>query len=187
MEGEAMTDDALVSGKAEKLRRRMLSPWAMRAFFLAKLPLALIAGLRISHLGPERCEVRVPFAWRTQNPFRSIYFAALAMAAELSTGAPAMVAAESAPESVAMLIVGLTAEFEKKASDVTTFICEDLDRFDQAILETLESGEGVTAQVATVGYLPDGEVAARFAFTWSFKRRRQGEAAGQALGDGQPA
>ena len=167
-----MSESALDSEKALELRRKMLSPWAMRGFFLAKLPLALVAGLRISRLDGQRCEVKVPFGWRTQNPFRSIYFAALAMAAELSTGAPAMVAAESAPESVAMLIIGLTADFEKKASDVTTFVCDDLDQFQQAIAETLRSGEGVTTEIATVGYLPDGEIAARFTFTWSFKRRR---------------
>ena len=161
------------SAKVEKLRKRMLSPWAMRMFFLAKLPLALMAGLRIRHLDASKCEVSVPFGWRSQNPFRSIYFAALAMAAELSTGAPAMASAESADESVAMLIVGLKADFDKKADGLTTFVCDQVDRFDAAIAETVETGEGVTVDVDTIGYLANGEVAARFTFTWSFKRRRK--------------
>ncbi|HEX3128205.1 MAG TPA: hypothetical protein VH394_12820 [Thermoanaerobaculia bacterium] len=45
---------------AAKLRRRMLSPWMMRGFMLSKLPLALVAGLRVRELDEEHCTVTVP-------------------------------------------------------------------------------------------------------------------------------
>ena len=43
-----------------KLRRRMLNPFLMRGYFLAKLPLALFAGLRLRELTEERCVATVP-------------------------------------------------------------------------------------------------------------------------------
>jgi uncharacterized protein DUF4442 len=157
---------------AAKLRRRMLSPLLMRGFFLAKLPLALIAGLRVRELDAERCVTTVPYGWRTTNPFRSTYFAALSMAAELSTGALAMTAVRLAPRPVSMLITGMNAEFGKKATGLTSFTCEDGAKLSAAVDRTVATGEPVAVEAATVGTAPDGNVVARFTFTWSFKVRQ---------------
>lgn len=158
---------------AEKLRRQMLSPFRMRSFFLAKLPLAWVAGLRVRSLDRQSCTTTVPYGWRTTNPFRSTYFAAQAMAAELSTGALAMLATELAPQPVALLIVGLEATFEKKATGLTAFTCDAGPEIFAAVARTLETGEPATARAETVGRAQDGTVVARFAFTWSFKRREK--------------
>jgi hypothetical protein len=162
------------STPAARLRGRMLNPLLMRGFLLAKLPLALVAGVRVRELTSERCVATVPYGWRSTNPFRSTYFAALAMAAELSTGALAMMAVELASQPVAMLITNLEASFERKATALTAFTCEDGAKASAAVAETVRTGEPATARMETVGRLPDGTVAARFAFTWSFKRRSRG-------------
>ena len=156
-------------GAAAKMRRRMLSPMLMRGFFLAKLPLALIAGLRLRELTPERCVTTVPYGWRTTNPFRSTYFAALSMAAELSTGALAMAAVETAPAPVSMLITGMTATFGKKATGLTSFTCADGAKLSEGVARAVATGEPVTVEALTVGTAPDGAEVARFTFTWSFK------------------
>lgn len=157
---------------AAKLRRRMLNPLLMRGFFLAKLPLALVAGLRLRELTEERCVATVPYGWRSTNPFRSTYFAALSMAAELSTGALAMAAVESAPRPVALLITGLTGSFEKKAVGLTSFTCTDGAKLFAAVERTIATGEPAAVEVPTIGTAPDGAVVARFTFTWSFKVRQ---------------
>lgn len=162
---------ATASPAAAVLRRRMLSPLWLRLFMLAKLPLALAAGVRLRELDAERCAASVPYGWRSTNPFRSTYFAALSMAAELSTGALAMYHVRQAPRSVAMLIVGLEARFEKRATTLTTFTCEAGAALAEAIAKTLRDGEPAAARAETVGRASDGTVVARFAFTWSFKRR----------------
>ncbi|HJX26459.1 MAG TPA: DUF4442 domain-containing protein [Thermoanaerobaculia bacterium] len=159
------------SGAFEKRRRQMLNPFLMRLYYLGKLPLAFVAGLRLRELDAGHAVVTVPYGWRTTNPFRSTYFAALSMAAELSTGALAKLATDLAPRPVAMLIVGLTASFEKKATATTTFTCAEGDKVAAAIARTVETGEPATAEVETIGRSPDGTVVARFTFTWSFKAR----------------
>lgn len=168
---EPLTAPASTSPAVEKIRSRMLSPFLMRGYMLAKLPLALVAGLRVRELDRDRCVVTVPYGWRTTNPFRSTYFAALSMAAEMSTGAPAMMAAETAPQPVAMLIVGLEASFGKKATATAAFTCEDGGKAFAAVAETLRTGEAATARMETVGRMADGTEVARFTFTWSFKKR----------------
>lgn len=161
----------LDAAQVERFRRRMLNPILIRAFMLAKMPLGLFAGLRIRSVDIDRCETTVPYGWRSTNPFRSIYFAAQSMAAELSTGAIAMLAVELAPQPVAMLITGLESGFSKKATARTTFTCEGGAKIFAAVRETVATGEPATARVETVGRMPDGTEVSRFVFTWSFKKR----------------
>ncbi len=166
-----MAAEATPVGSDSKFLRQTRSRSLMRLFFLAKLPLALFAGLRIDEISAARCRVSLPYGWRTTNPFRSIYFAAQAMAAELSTGALAMVAIEASKAPVALLIVGLEATFEKKAGARVTFTCEAGPAIAEAVARAIETGEPQTVRAETIGLLPDGAVAAHFAFTWSFKKR----------------
>ena len=161
------------SPAARALIRKLTSPLSLRLFFLGKLPLALAAGVRLRSLDGASCTTSVPYGWRSTNPFRSTYFAALAMAAELSTGALGMLAVRLAPEPVALLIVGMTASFEKKATARATFRCDDGEAVFAAVEATLASGEPATVDATTVGTLPDGTVVARFTFRWSFRRRRR--------------
>lgn len=156
---------------AERAAGKLLNPMALRAYFAAKLPLALFAGLRVRDLNADRCVVAVPYGWRTTNPFKSTYFAAQTMAAELSTGALVLLAVQTAPDPVSMLVTSMSATFEKKASETLLFTCDDGPAAFDAVRRTLETGEGVTAEMETVGRLPDGTVAARFTFVWGIKKK----------------
>ncbi len=155
---------------ALRFRRRLQSP-LLGGYFLVKLPLAALAGLSVAHLDGERCEARVPFGWRSQNPFGSIYFAALSMAAELSTAGLALQAAHAAPRSVSALPIALAGSFEKKATRRTRFVCADGPAVFGAVNEALRGGRGTTCITRALGTLDDGTVVARFEITWSFKAR----------------
>lgn len=154
-----------------KLLAEMSSPWKLRLWMMAKLPLAWLAGLRMEELTADRCRISVPYRWLSQNPFRSTYFAALSMAAEMSTGALGLLAVRSAPSSVAVIITGLEGQFLKKATGVTTFTCEAGPAFFAAVEETLRTGQGVTVRAPAIGRAEDGTEISRFTFEWSFKRR----------------
>lgn len=176
MQGNAATLSSPASleidrSRLQKLQKRLTNPFLIRAFLLAKLPLGFVAGLRVHEIDENRCLTTVPYGWRTQNPFRSTYFAAQSMAAELSTGALAMLAVDLAPHSCAMLITDMDAQFGKKATATTTFTCDGGQELFNAVALTCETGEPATAKVETVGRMPDGTEVSRFHFTWSFKKR----------------
>lgn len=164
------TVDATSPG-AKSTQKNLTSKSLLRAYFLAKLPMAAFAGLKVEHLDGEACHVSVPFGWRTQNPFSSIYFAALAMAAELSCAGLALMAARGAPEKVSVLPVHMEGSFEKKATAKVTFVCTDGPALFAAVNRALESGQGESVRASTIGTLPDGTIAARFTFEWSFKKK----------------
>lgn len=166
-----MSAAGLFSPRAERLRRRVLN-WALfKAYLWVRLPLAACSGLRLLLLDESRCVVRLPGGWRTTNPFRSTYFAAQAMAAEMSTGAPASVLIEGGEASVALLVREVHAVFTKKASGATFFTFSDVAGMAAAIARAVASGEGQEFVATSIGTLADGTVVAEFQIHWSFKKR----------------
>lgn len=160
-----------LTASAERFRRRLQHPVLFRLFALAKLPSALFAGVHVICCEPTRCVTAVPYGWRSQNPFRSTYFAAQAMAAELSTGALVLLAAEQSGVAFSTLIVDMHATFGKKATGLATFTCEDGAAVHAAVAEARATGEARTVTMETVGRLADGAEVSRFRFTWSVKAR----------------
>src|SRR5262245_8406893 len=159
------------NAEADALRRRLLKPWNFKAYLWLNLPLAACAGLSLRRLDEAGCTVGLPGGWRTQNPFRSTYFAAQAMAAEMSTGAPAMVLVRAAPASVSMILRGLEAAFTKRIQGPSLFTFDDIAGLAAAVDRAAASGESESYVGRSVGRGPDGEPAAEFRVTWSFKRR----------------
>ncbi len=160
------------SAPVARMLRAFNSPWKMKLFFLWKLPTLLWWGVRIRQAGPDKTEVVIPFSWRTQNPFRSTYFAALAGAGELAGGLMAMIAIEGRAR-VSMLVTNLEASFSKKAVGPIVFTCSQGAAIREAIQGTLETGEGQTLKVLSIGRQEDGAEVCRVELTWSFKARRQ--------------
>lgn len=146
----------------------MRHPVKFRMFMLTKLPAAYFAGLRIVKADATTCVVSVPFKWFTQNPFGSIYFACLSMAAEMSTGALAMAAIYKRPQKVSMLVVRTEAQFLKKAKGIIKFTCADGATIAAAVEEAIQNGTS-TVTIPSEGLNLEGEKVAHFLFTWSFK------------------
>ena len=163
----ALTD----TPQAAAFRRQVLSPTKLRLFMLQKLPMAWLAGLRLSQLTPEEATVTVRFKYLTKNPFRSIYFACLAMAAELASGIQAMMHVQ-AGNAVSMLVTKMEADFTKKAVGIIAFTSPDGPGIAQAIAESRATGEGRTLVCTSTGVDEAGDVVAVFRITWSFRAKK---------------
>ncbi|TVR76299.1 MAG: DUF4442 domain-containing protein [Chitinophagaceae bacterium] len=163
----------LLETEREKLRKRLKNNFLLKFFFLAKLPLALLTGLRVKTLNKETGEVTIPYKYLNKNPFKSTYFAALAMAAEMSTGIMVLIALHKCKPSVSMLVVDLRCKFVKKATTKVTFTCNEGNNIKEAVLKTLDSGESVELIQQTTGRDLDGNVVAEFEITWSFRARKK--------------
>lgn len=158
--------------KREKLRKQLLNPILQRLFLLIKLPAAFFMGVRIESINERSVCVSVPYGWRSQNPFRSIYFAAQAAAAEMSTGVPAIMAIQS-EQKISMLITDMQATYVKKANRKVLFTCDEVERVIKEIDQMLIDQEPRTITMNSVGIQKDSKgeeaVVSTFAFTWSFK------------------
>lgn len=160
-----------LNARSEAVRRRLLRPWNFRLYLWARLPLAACAGLSLRRLDEAGCTVALPGGWRTQNPFRSMYFAAQSMAAEMSTGAPAMMLAEGASASVSMLVREVRGVFTRRIQGEAEFTFEDLAGMRETVDRAVATGESESFVARSVGRNRDGGAASEFEITWSFKRR----------------
>jgi hypothetical protein len=148
-------------------------PLKFRLFLLSKLPSAFFSGVRLREMNENKCMVTVPYKWFSRNPFRSTYFACLAMAGEMSTGALGMAYVYKRKPAVSMLVVSVRAEYQKKATGKTTFICEDGSLFRRMIDEAITTGEARTVTARSIGRNTEGEIVADIVVTWSFKMKKQ--------------
>ncbi|WP_143310639.1 DUF4442 domain-containing protein [Chitinophaga vietnamensis] len=155
----------------QSFRRFALHPFKFSAYLFWKLPAAWLAGVRLQSLDEDTCVTSVPFRWLSQNPFRSTYFACLAMAAELSTGLPSIMYVRGAPKRVSLLVTQLEATFLKKATGITYFTCHELAAIRAAIEKALTTNEPATVTLHVDGKNKDGILIASFAVTWSFKSK----------------
>lgn len=144
-------------------------PFRFRLFLLYKVPVAFLSGLKIKECTHEKCITSVPYKWLTQNPFKSTYFASLAMAAEMSTGALALSNTFKQVPAVSMLVTKMEAKYLKKANSITFFTCEDGLLISDTVDEARKTSEPKVVTVKSVGRNETGELIAEFLVTWSFR------------------
>ncbi len=147
----------------------MKHPLKFRVFLFSKLPSAFFSGVRIKDIDEDKCIVTVPYKWFSQNPFKSTYFACLAMAAEMTTGLPGLMHIYKRKPAVSMLVVKLEANYFKKAVDITTFTCTDGQAIKDSIENAIATGQAQTITAKSKGVNDAGETVAEFFLTWSFK------------------
>ncbi|MGQ0829869.1 MAG: DUF4442 domain-containing protein [Bacteroidota bacterium] len=152
-----------------KFQKLVNNRFLFRFYLLKSLPLAFIAGIRVKELTKERSVTTVKYGWLTQNPFRSMYFACQAMAAEMSTGLLLINGIYKSIPPVSMLIIQNKAVYHKKAVGKIAFVCSDGKIILEAINKTKSTGESVLIDTTVIGKDESGDTVAEFTFTWSVK------------------
>ena len=145
------------------------TPLKLNIFLFFKLPSAFWSGVRVKSISKEQCVVTVKHRWFNQNPFKSMYFAVQAMAAELTTGALVMMQIKKSGKNVSMLVANNNSNFSKKATGRITFTCNDGHLIEEAIKQTIANGEGQTIWMKSVGVNEKREQVSEMNFEWSIK------------------
>jgi hypothetical protein len=155
----------------EFIKKSFTNNFKFRFSLFKILPMGFLSGMKISKLTEEKCSVTVPYKRKNKNPFRSTFWAVLGMAAEMSSGALLIMYTHKQKPSVAMIIVNCKGNFVKKATDITTFTCNDGQKIKQAIKTAIEKEEPQLIECDMAGVNEAGEEVANFTFTWSVKAR----------------
>lgn len=148
--------------------KRVRNPYKFGLFLWLKLPLAALAGLRITSIDETRAQLRTKCWWLTQNPFKSTFWAVMGMAAEMSSGLLVMM--YNGPKG-SMYVTACKAVFIKRATGRTFYTCNEGDKIRSAI-ETFRTNQVPgTIDCTTVVTNEAGDTIAEFVFTWSVKPR----------------
>lgn len=141
-------------------------------FTFFTLPAAWWCGVRVKHIDNKKAVTTVTHRWVNQNPFKSMFWAVQGMAAELSTGAMVINQIKDSGKNISMLVLNNNGNFSKKATGKITFTCEDGYLIEDAIKRTIETGEGQTIWMKSVGVNKDGVVVSTFNFEWTIKLKK---------------
>lgn len=141
----------------------------LNAFLFFKLPSAFWCGVRLKEITANSCTATVKENLINKNPFHSIYFAVLAMGAELTTGALVLQEIKDSKRSISMLVLNSKASFFKKANGTIHFTCNNVGNVSEAIQKTIATGEGQTVWLKSIGTNKQGIVVAEMDFEWSIK------------------
>ena len=144
-----------------------LKPRQFNFFTFFKLPSAWFCGVRVKSIDEESCVVTVKHRWINQNPFNSMLWAVQGMAAELTTGALVMGYIKESGKNISMLVANNNATFTKKATGRITFVCSDGEAVAAAIKKSVETGEGQTVWMKSIGTNQDGVQVSCFNFEWT--------------------
>ena len=163
------------TAKTERFIKKFMNPLNQWLFLFLKLPAAWYMGVKVKVLNTEKAVVTVPYSWRSQNPFKSTYFAAQAAAAEMSTGILCSLAIYDRGK-ISMLITDMRAEYIKKVNKKASFVCEMGPEVFEMVQRAIDSGEGQTLTMESIGTMPDEKgnpvVVSKFYFTWSVKAKQ---------------
>ncbi len=148
------------------------TPKHINRFLFFKLPSAWISGIRVKSIDDQQAVVTAKHKWINQNPFNSMYFAVLAMGAELSTGILVMKKIQDTGKNISMLVTGTQGEFTKKAKGRIRFICDEGKAIDAYIQKALETGEGVQFDLTSKAYDEANDLVCTFKFRWNIKQKK---------------
>ena len=146
-----------------------LTPKKLNTYTIFKLPASYFCGVRTKFIDASKCIVTVKHRWINQNPFNSMFWAVQGMAAEFSTGALMISKIQESGQRISMLVTSNKAIFTKKATGRITFACNDGSLIDSAIARAIETGEGQTIWMQSIGVNEAGVAVSTFDFEWSIK------------------
>jgi hypothetical protein len=149
-----------------------ITPGKINTFMLFKLPLAYFGGVRVKILSNDKAVVKIKHKWINQNPFKSMFWAAQGMAAEMSTGVLVMQEIEKSKRKVSMLVTHQESDFFKKATGSILFTCKGGNEIRDAIEESIKTGEGQVIVLTSEGKNKEGVIVSIFQFHWSLRVKK---------------
>ncbi len=167
---QARWDEAGTSWKAKALSKVLRTRPVFQSAMWAQMPLLAMAGPRFREVSAERCELVLPFGWRTKNIFGTMYFGASLMAAEATTGG-LVLCRGAAADDISYIVTGVSADFVDKAQSEVTFRCEQGQEVAQAFEEARRRSDRFEREFQVVGEREDGVQTAQVTVRWSFRGR----------------
>jgi hypothetical protein len=152
----------------QKLVKNFTSPWKFRLWMIKSLPMGLLSGMYIQSLDEDTCVVVLKERWWIRNPFGSVFWAVMGMAAELSSGA--LVFAHAKGKNVKFILVGVEGEFFKKVKGKSYYFCQTGSEVLRSI-EQIENPNDTSVVILPVTARDEaGQLLAEFKFRWQLKK-----------------
>jgi len=140
-------------------------------FLFFQLPSAFFCGVRLKYLDSLKSIVSINHSWFNKNPFKSIFWAAQGMAAELTTGSLIKNVIKESGLNVSYLVVENKSSFYKKATGKIIFECNQGKELQDLFNSFNQDNDNAIIELKSVGVDSNNVKVSEFSFTWSLKVR----------------
>lgn len=151
----------------QHLANAFTNRWKLRLWMLRHLPMGMLTGMRIQSVTEEGCVVVLKERWWIRNPFGSVFWAVMGMAAELSTGALVYV---YAGKEVKFILVGIEGTFFKKVKGKSYYFCPAGSDVLRKIEEIPKAGDSGDIIMPVLVKDAGDQLLAEFSFRWQLRR-----------------
>ena len=144
----------------------------LRYFGLTRIPLLFYVRPSVVEKTPQRVVIRIPLNRRTKNHHGSMYFAALAMGADVAVGLLAVELIGRQDKKVSFIFKDFNAEFHRRATADVYFSCDQGEAITALVQQAVDGGDRVELPLTAVATVPtenSGPVAS-FRLTLSLKQ-----------------
>ena len=142
-------------------------------FLLRKLPAAYFCGDRMKSLDSDQCEIKITLNWFNKNPFKSMFWAAQGMAAELTTGLMITDKIKKSGYDISMLLISNSSNYFKKATGTIIFNCSQGNKIDDMIEKLINLKTPQKIVLSSTGINRQNVTVSKFTFEWSLKIREK--------------
>ncbi len=150
------------------LAKKLNSTFTFRLWMLRHLPMGWLSGMVIEKLDDQGCTVMLKDRWWIRNPFGSVFWAVMGMAAEMSTGA--WIFASVSQSKTRFILVGLDARFYRKAKGKSYYICLPGMDVPDIFERILNMDDPLVVTLPVIAIDPQGEKLADFSFHWQLRK-----------------
>lgn len=149
----------ILKGLIEVAGMKILSEKLKLTFFinmygLMKIPLVLFISPRVVESTAQKFVLKVPLSKRVKNHLNSMYFGALAIGAELSIAAAAVVAITESKKKIDFVFKDFKADFLKRGDGDVYFVFEDVESVVQLIQDSIDSPDRLEKKLSGYAYVP---------------------------------
>jgi acyl-coenzyme A thioesterase PaaI-like protein len=155
----------------EKDKKKLLKKIKWQLFLLGKVKIPMLGytGLKLIEINDKTVKAQIKLKRKTKNHLNSMYFGALAVGADVAAGIHAFYFANVHEKKVSFAFKGMSCEFIKRAESDCMFISEDGKKVEDAILESIETGDRVNTTTVVKAYDKENDLVATFEMIVSVK------------------
>ena len=143
--------------------------WKMFLLGFFKIPMMHFVRPQLLEIDEEQVKLKIRLRRRTKNHLNSMYFAALAVGADVAGGIQVFYFAEKHGKKVSFAFKGMNAQFLKRAETDTFFESNQGAVIVAALKKSIETGERVNDIVTVIAKNTQGEIVATFEMGISLK------------------
>jgi acyl-coenzyme A thioesterase PaaI-like protein len=143
--------------------------WKMFLLGFFKIPMMNFVRPQLLEIDEEKVKLKIRLRRRTKNHLNSMYFAALAVGADVAGGIQVFYFAEKHNKKVSFAFKGMNAQFLKRAESDTIFESNQGHVVAAAVKKSMESGERINDTIDVIAKNTNGEIVATFEMGISLK------------------